>query len=81
MYLHTHTHTHTHTLMADSCCCPAETNKTMQSNYLLIKNLKNKGQEGARLARVLGKSSSSRRTASAKILRQEWAWHIGQKGG
>ena len=27
-------------LMADSCCCMAETNTTLKSNYLPIKNLK-----------------------------------------
>ena len=27
--IHTHTHTHSHTLMADLCCCMAETNTTV----------------------------------------------------
>ena len=29
-------------LTADSCCCTAETNTTLQSNYLPIQNLKKK---------------------------------------
>ena len=28
----------TRTLIADSCCCTAETNTTLESNYPLIKN-------------------------------------------
>ena len=33
-------YTHTHTLMADLCCCMAETNTTLKSSYLPIKNFK-----------------------------------------
>ena len=36
IYIYIHTHTHTHTHIADSLCCTAETNTTLQSNYIPI---------------------------------------------
>ena len=34
IYIYTHTHTHTHIHMADSLCCTAESNTTLQTTIL-----------------------------------------------